>query len=93
MSNRSKWAHWKKPKPDKWWRFKQWPLGIAFLTLGSLLVLSGIQGLRNNMLWYGRFSFIFGRLGFAPTVSLFLLGGAFVVAGIALLLLPEYPNS
>ena len=91
MSNRSKWAHWRRPKHDKLWRLKQWPLGIAVTGLGSLLVLSGLQGLHDGALWYQRFSFIFGRLGIAPTVSLRLIGGVFIVAGVALLVLPEYP--
>lgn len=92
MSNRSKWAHWSRPKNDKLWRLKQWPLGIALTGLGGVLVLSGLQGLHDRVLWYQRFSFIFGRPGIAPTVSLLLIGGVFIVAGVALLVLPEYPD-
>ena len=91
MSNRNKWADWKKPKPDKLWRFKQWPMGIAFVSLGGLLVLSGLTGLREDRLWYQSFSFIFGRPVFALTVGLILVGGVFVLAGLALLILPEHP--
>jgi hypothetical protein len=31
MSNRNRWAHWKKPKPDKFWRAKQWSLGAVYI--------------------------------------------------------------
>jgi hypothetical protein len=90
MSNRNKWAHWKDPKPDKLWRFKQWPLGIAFITFGSLLLLSGFTGLHEHVLWFRRFNAIFGKFVIVPTVSLLLVGGVFLLAGIALLILPEY---
>ncbi len=90
MSNRNKWARWKKPKPDKLWRFKQWPLGIAFITLGSLSLFSGLTGLREHRLWFQRFSFTLGGPVIGLTVGLLLVGGAFILAGIMLLILPEY---
>ena len=66
MSNRNKWAHWKDPKPDRLWRFKQWPLGIAFTALGGLFVAAGLQGLHDHVLWFWSFNWILGR----PTIRL-----------------------
>jgi uncharacterized membrane protein YphA (DoxX/SURF4 family) len=90
MSNRNKWAHWKNPKPDKHWRLKQWSLGIALIALGSLLLLSGFTGLQEHVLWFQTFSFRFGKPVIALTVSLLVIGGVFVLAGIMLLVLPEH---
>ena len=64
---------WKTPKPDKRRRSALWPLGIAFVALGSLLILSGL-------------GFTFGRPALASSSSLFRLGGLFLVVGIAFLI-------
>jgi uncharacterized membrane protein YphA (DoxX/SURF4 family) len=85
MSNRNKWAHWARPKRDKYGRLKQWSLGIVCLAVGSLFLLSGWQGLHDNVLWYRRFSAFWGGPVTAPTISLFLIGGAFFIGGVALL--------
>jgi hypothetical protein len=82
MSNRKKWAHWKKPKPDKYWWAKQYSLGIAFIILGGFLLLSGVSGLKDHMLWFQHFDFAFGRPVTGLTVSLVLIGGAFILGGI-----------
>jgi hypothetical protein len=84
MSNRNKWAHWRDPKPDKLWRFKQYPLGIAFVSLGSLLFLSGWMGLHDQVLWFRGFNWVFGSPVIVLTVSLLFVGGAFVIAGVTL---------
>ena len=70
MSNRSKWAHWKKPKPDKHPLLMKWSVGIAFIALGSLLILSGLQELGDHVFWYKSFNFHFGAPVVHPTLDL-----------------------
>lgn len=89
MSNRNKWAHWARPERDKYGRLKQWALGVVSLALGSFLLLAGWQGLLDNVLWYRRFSAFWGKPVTAPTVSLFLIGGVFFIAGVLLLVVHD----
>jgi hypothetical protein len=90
MSNRNKWAHWKRPKLDKFWRAKQWTVGIAVIILGSFLLLSGLSGLQEHIMWFQHFNFTFGRSVISLTVSLVFIGGAFILAGIFSLIMPGH---
>ena len=88
MSNRNKWAHWKKPKPDKFWRAKQWSLAAVYIILGGLLLLSGVSGLNDHILWFQHFNFTFGRPVWGLTVSLVFIGAALILAGIFSFIVP-----
>jgi hypothetical protein len=85
MSNRNKWAHWNtiKTKPNP---VAKWSVGITGIVLGSLLVWSGIQGIRDHVMWYWHFSERWGSFVLSPTYTLFVLGGIFLVGGIIALL-------
>ena len=82
MSNRSKWAHWKKPKPEKHPRVMKWSVGIICIVLGSLLILSGLQGMIDGVYWYKSFSFHFGTPAVHQTLDLILFGVVSIFAGI-----------
>jgi hypothetical protein len=85
MSNRSKWAHWNNPKPEKHPFLMKWIVGITFIVLGSLFILSGGQGLQERVYWYQSFSFHLGRPVVRQTVGLIFLGAGFLVAGTTIL--------
>ncbi len=86
MSNRSKWAHWKKPKSEKHPLLMKWSVGIAFIVLGSLLLLSGFQGLNDHVLWYRGFSFFYGVPTVNQTLGLLFFGAAFLLAGLGIVI-------
>jgi hypothetical protein len=88
MSNRNKWAHWSKTrrKPET---AKGWLVGTALLILGGLLVWSGVQGLQDHVLWFPSFDFRFGKPATGLTVSLLLVGGVFILSGLAALFGPK----
>jgi hypothetical protein len=84
MSNRNKWAHWKntKPNPNP---MAKWAVGITGIVLGSLLIWSGIEGIRDRVMWYWHFSERWGSFVVSPIYSLFVLGGVFLLAGVVVL--------
>ena len=82
MSNRSKWAHWKKPKPEKHPLLMSWTVGITCIVLGSLLIFSGLRGLSDHIYWYKSFSFHFGAPAVYQTLDLIPFGAVFLLAGI-----------
>jgi hypothetical protein len=84
MSNRSKWAHWKKLKPERHPLLKKWSVGIAFIVLGILLFLSGLQGLGDHVFWYKSFSFHLGTPVVHQTADLIIFGTVFLLAGITI---------
>jgi len=83
MSNRAKWAHWKRPKPDKHRWAKQRLFGMVCLPMGVLLLLSGLDGLNEHILWFRSFSFVYGRPAVASTVGLLFLGSVLILVGVA----------
>ena len=89
MSNRSKWAHWKQPKRERHPLLMKLVVGIAFTALGGLLVLSRLQGLRDHVLWYHSFNFVYGTSVSKLTLGLILVGAVFLLSGIAILVHPE----
>jgi hypothetical protein len=89
MSNRSKWAHWKKQKPEKHPLLMKWCAGSVGVVLGGLLILSGLQGLSNHVLWYKGFNFSFGIPVVHQTLGLIVVGTAFLIAGITILFGPK----
>jgi len=84
MSNRSKWAHWNKPKPERHPRLMKWGVGVSFILLASTLILSGLKGLGNHIFWYQSFNFHFGRPVVHQTVDLVVFGIGFLFAGIVI---------
>jgi len=84
MSNRSKWAHWKQPKPERHSLLKRLSIGIAFVGPGVLLVLAGMQGIRDHFagLWY--FNQKYGSVVAIPPTGLIVFGVAFILIGIAI---------
>ena len=89
MPNRSKWAHWKRPKPERHPLLKKASVGIACIVVGGLLLLAGLQGLGDHAYWYTSFDFRFGKPVIHETLDLILLGGISLLAGIAILILRE----
>jgi hypothetical protein len=85
MSNRSKWAHWNKPKPERHPLLMKWTVGIVSIVLGGLLVLAGLQGLHDNILWYEGFSFKLGAPVIRQTTGLIVLGAVLFLGGITTL--------
>jgi uncharacterized membrane protein YphA (DoxX/SURF4 family) len=83
MSNRNKWAHWNRDKPEPN-PLAKWAVGLIGVVLGSLLIWSGIQGIRDHAMWYWHFSERWGSVVVSPTYSLFVVGGVFLVAGVVL---------
>lgn len=83
MSNRAKWAHWKRPKSDKYGCVKRWLLGIVCLAMGVLLLLSALEGFDEHILWFRSFSFVYGRPAVASTVGLLVLGSVLILVGVA----------
>jgi len=83
MSNRNKWAHRSKPKENL---SVQYFLGVALVALGGFAFWSGIEGLRNHIMWFKTFSARSGSFVGVPTASLLLLGGVFFLAGAILLI-------
>ena len=80
MSNRAKWAHWNKRKPEK--RSTQRLLSFALLMIGGFLGFVGWEGIREHVLWTTRFSPRFGTFIVEPTSRLFLLSGFFILLSI-----------
>jgi hypothetical protein len=91
MSNRNKWAHWNRPEP-KANPTAKWAVGITGIVLGGLLIWSGIQGIRDHVMWYWHFSERWGSFGVSPTYDLFLLGGILLVAGAIALVGRAWPQ-
>jgi len=85
MANRSKWAHWNRPKPEKNPVMK-WVVGVSSLVLGILLFWAGMQGTRDHVLWFYHFSERWGSMVVSPTFSLFIIGGVFIFAGLVVLI-------
>ena len=88
MSNRNKWAHWRDQKPKNN-PYMKYVVGLPLFVLGILLVWSGIQGTRDNVMWFYHFSARWGTMVISPTWSLIVIGSAFVIAGASVLILPD----
>jgi hypothetical protein len=83
MSNRAKWAHQNRAKqgPD----IGRIPVGLAFLGLGSVLLFGALEGMRAHIWMFPAFSFRLGTFVIGQTIGLLVLGAAFIVAGITIL--------
>jgi len=79
MSNRSKWAHWNKPRSNP---RDKYVLGLFLITIGGISILVGIVGLMNNVAWFQSFSPRFGSFVIAPTGSFLICGGVFIAFGV-----------
>jgi hypothetical protein len=79
MSNRSKWAHWNKSKSMP---SEKRGLGLSLIAIGGTLVLVGIVGLANHIMWFQNFSPRFGSFVNVPTASFLIGGGVFIAFGV-----------
>ena len=83
MSNRAKWAHWNrvKPGPDR----ARIPAAVGLFGLGSFLLFGALEGMRARIWMFPIFDFRLGTLAIGQTIGLLVLGAAFIVAGVAAL--------
>ena len=61
-------------------------MGLAFLGLGSILLVGAMEGMRTQIFMFPAFDFRFGTFGVGQTIGLLVLGAGFLVAGLAMLL-------
>jgi hypothetical protein len=90
MSNRNKWAHWNKPKREKHPLRTRLLIGSGLTILGGLLILSGVEGIHDHVLWFTQFNPRSGSFGVVETTTLFVWGGIFLVAGLTILIVHDY---
>jgi hypothetical protein len=83
MSNRAKWAHrlQGKQRRDR----GRIPAGLAFLALGSFLLLGALRGMRSHVFVFPVIDFRLGSVVMGQTVGLLVVGAAFAIAGLAIL--------
>jgi hypothetical protein len=83
MSNREKWGRWRKqrnPRPSP-----QWPVALALIVVGAVLILASIDAVRQGLWWNFGYNAPVGIVGYGPTVGMVGVGGMFILLGLLVL--------